>query len=87
MIFMSSCYFKTLPLDSPTPFVKAIYAFADNETKKQLKLVNKSFWREHALDKFRNNYSPAQEPRHRQLYCYDPCPNVDEFEVKIDINS
>ena len=66
-----------------TPIVKIIYAFADNETKNNLKLVNKQFWQVHALEKYKNNYSQAQERRHRQLYCYEPCPNVDGFEVKI----
>ena len=63
------------------PYLKKIFQYSDVETQKNLKLVNKAFWKEHALSKFRNNFSPAQEARHKQLYCHGPCPNVDHFEV------
>ena len=84
-IFRISCFFKTLQLESqmgPMPYLKKIFQYSDAETQKNLKLVNKAFWKEHALSKYRNNFSPAQEPRHNQLYCHGPCPNVDHFEVK-----
>ena len=81
----SHVFFKTLQLESqmgPMPYLKKIFQYSDAETQKNLKLVNKAFWKEHALSKYRNNFSPAQEPRHNQLYCHGPCPNVDHFEVK-----
>ena len=61
-----------------------IYAKADDETKKNLKLVSKAFWQCHKVEKFENNFVGSQEPRHRQMYCYGYCPKVDEFEVRFD---
>ena len=67
----------------PMPWVAKIYQFSDSETKKNLKLASKGFWREHCKEKFQMNFSEAQESRHRQLYCYGDCPKTDEFEVSI----
>ena len=67
----------------PMPWVAKIYKFSDSETKKNLKLASKTFWREHAKEKFQMNFSDGQESRHRQLYCYGYCPKTDEYEVSI----
>ena len=64
--------------------VSLIYAKADDDTKKNLKLVSKAFWQCHKVEKFENNFAGSQEPRHRQMYCYGYCPKVDEFEVRFD---
>ena len=63
------------------PWVKKIYQFSDEKTKKNLKLAHSVFWKEHAKEKFLYNFAPGQESRHSDLYCYDPCPKVDEYEV------
>ena len=79
-------FFKTLQIESvmgPMPHVAKIYKFSDPETKKNLKLASKAFWRVHTLEKFQLNFSEAQESRHRQLYCYGNCPKTDEYEVSI----
>ena len=65
------------------PYVDIIYAKADDETKKNLKLAAVAFWQCHAKEKFEENFVKSQEKRHRQLYCYGNCPKVDEFEVSI----
>ena len=64
------------------PFVDIIYEKADDETKKNLKLVSKAFWECHVKEKFEKNFAKSQEKRHWQLYCYGDCPETDNFEVR-----
>ena len=63
------------------PYVDIIYRYADDETKKNLKLSCKAFWSSHVDEKFHKNFTKSQEKRHRQLYCYGDCKNNDLFEV------
>ena len=63
------------------PYVNKIYDFADNETKKKLKLSCKAFWSSHVREKFYKNFTESQEKRHRTLYCYGVCENNILFEV------
>ena len=63
------------------PYVEIIYKKADDETKKNLKLACKAFWKCHVKEKFHSNYAKSQEKRHRHLYCCNNCPKQLEFEV------
>ena len=69
------------------PFVDKIYDFADDETKKNLKLACKAFWACHSREKFYKNFTKSQENRHRQLYCYGECANNILFEVNNFLSS
>ena len=75
---------STLPLEGrfgPMDFTYKIYQFSDKETKANLKMVNKTFWRIHSAEKFFNNYSNAQTPYTSQLYCYkQDCVKRELFE-------
>ena len=66
-------------------YVSLIYKYADNETKKNLKLVSKAFWECHKKEKFENNYVKSQEDHHTQLYCFGNCPNTDLYEVSVSL--
>ena len=65
------------------PYVDIIYAKADVETKKNLKLATTAFWECHVQEKYENNYVKSQAKHHRQLYCYGNCRKTDEFEVSL----
>ena len=63
------------------PFVDIIYAKADVETKRNLKLASKAFWESHIREKYQKNFAESQEKRHSQLYCFGSCPQTDKYEA------
>ena len=63
------------------PYADKIYDFADDATKKNLKLVCKTFWSCHTREKYNKNFTKSQEKRHRQLYCFGDCDNNILYEV------
>ena len=63
------------------PFARIIYEKADKETKSQLKMTSKAFWDVHAEEKYKKNFSEAQNGYMWQLYCHHPCPRAVDFEV------
>ena len=68
-------------------YVDLIYTYADDQTRKNLKLVSKAFWNCHKIEKFENNFVASQENHHTQLYCFGDCPNTDLYEVSLSLRT